>query len=306
MVTLIAALPCMFLLMGAGVDTVDAMPEEEQTLEMPAASDSAAALDELLQAQEEETVDTQPEIEVESTFLTVDGTPTEVHYTLYRDETTYLSVVDFVQAMAPNGQVTWTGNGVQVQTDQLTLTAELGSNYVVANDRYLYVKDGVLLYEDSTMLPATVLAKAFDAQLVWDSATGTLAVYSGSGALESGATFYQEDEVYWLSHIIYAESGNQPLSGKIAVGNVIMNRVESPLFPNTIYTVIFQKNQFSPASSGSIYRDPNEQSIIAAKLVLEGTEVLDDVLYFNRSGLNCWAARNKELVAVIGDHAFYA
>ena len=306
MISLIAAVPCMLLLMGAGVDTANAITEPETTQELLAASDSAAALDEMLQGQEEVPADVPLDVVVEPAFLTVDGVPVEAHYTLYQDETTYLSVVDFVAAVAPAGQVTWTGNGVTVQTEQLTLTAEIGEKYVVANGRYLYAEDGVLLYEDSTMLPATVLAKAFDAQLAWDSTTGTLAVYTGSGALESGDTVYEEDAVYWLSHIIYAESGNQPLSGKIAVGNVIMNRVESPLFPNTIYTVIFQKNQFSPVSSGSIYRDPNEESVIAAKLVLDGAEALDDVLFFNRSGLNCWASRNKDLVAVIGDHAFYA
>ena len=122
---------------------------------------------------------------------------------------------------------------------------------------------------------------------------------------DRGETFYQEDELYWLSHIIYAESGNQPMAGRIAVGNVIMNRVEDSRFPNTIYGVIFQKNQFSPAQSGSIYREPSEESIIAAKLVLDGAEVMEDALYFNRAGLSCWASRNRSLIATIGNHSFY-
>ena len=309
----LACLLCMFLLVGAAKDEVASVSDEITTVEeMPAATDSAAAQDlpaaemEENSAEEEELPPVQPEVPAEPAFLTVDGTPVEIHYTLHEGETTYVSVVDFVEAVAPEGTVTWTGNGVEVKTDKLTMTAVLGQKYVVANDRYLYVEDGVMLYEDATMLPAAVLAKAFDATLVWHVETATIDIFSGSGALESGETFYAEDAVYWLSHIINAESGNQPLAGKIAVGNVIMNRVESPLFPNTIYTVIFQRNQFSPASSGAIYRDANQESVIAAKLVLDGAEVLDNALYFNRVGMDCWASRNKTLVATIGAHAFYA
>ena len=302
----------MIPLVGAANDEVasgsDVITAVEETFP---ATDSAAAMDlpetdgtgELPLDGEDPAQDSaEPE---QHPFLTVDGVPVDVHYTMYEEETTYVSVVDFVSAMAPTGTVTWTGNGVEVETGLLTLRAEIGQKYVEANGRYLYVEDGVLLYEDATMLPVSVLVKAFDATLVWDVETATIDIFSGCGALEPGNSYYEEDALYWLSRIIYAESGNQPLSGKIAVGNVIMNRVESPLFPDTIYGVIFQRNQFSPAASGSIYRDPSEESVIAAKLVLDGAEVMDDALYFNRVGLNCWAARNKTLVATIGDHSFY-
>src|SRR5699024_12370625 len=69
-----------------------------------------------------------------------------------------------------------------------------------------------------------------------------------------------------ISRLIYAESGNQPLEGKIAVGNVVLNRVASPLFPNTVADVIYQPNQFSPAGSGHLSRTPNAESVVAAKL----------------------------------------
>ena len=96
------------------------------------------------------------------------------------------------------------------------------------------------------------------------------------------------------------------MAGKIAVGNVVMNRVASYKFPNTVEGVIFQKNQFSPASSGSIHRDPNWESVVAAKLVLDGAVVLENALFFNRAGLNCYASRNRPYVATIGGHSFYA
>ena len=290
MLVLLAAVATMLLLMGAGIP-------DDSMIEAAAASDSAAALDMMEAAALEET-------EEQDGFLFVDGTAVEVNYTIY-DGSTYVSVVDFAKALAPEAYVTWTGSGVVVNTEKLTLTAEMNADYAVANGRYLYLKHGLMIHNGSAMLPLTVLAKAFDAQVVWNSETATIDLTTGSGALMSGDSFYDTDDLYWLSRIIHAESGNQPMSGKIAVGNVIMNRVESNHFPDTVYSVIFQKNQFSPARSGSVNKAPSEESVIAAKLVMDGAEALDGVLYFNQTGLNCWAARNKALIATIGNHSFY-
>ena len=196
-----------------------------------------------------------------------------------------------------------------VEEETLSLTAQNGAYYAVANGRYLYVEGGVKLVEDKVALPVRVLAEVFNLTVGYDSETKTVQLAHQEDAsvyLESGDAYYDADALYWLSRIINAESGNQSLTGKIAVGNVVMNRVASPKFPNTIYEVIFQKNQFSPAASGSIYRTPNEQSVIAAKLVLDGAEVLEDVLFFNRAGMNTYAARTRTYVATIGAHAFYA
>ena len=111
-----------------------------------------------------------------------------------------------------------------------------------------------------------------------------------------------------LSRIIYAESGNQSLDGKIAVGNVVLNRVASPRFPNTVYEVIFQRNQFTPAMTGSINRTPSAESVIAAKLCLDGANTAGDALYFVNPNMSpySWASRNRPYVATIGAHAFFA
>lgn len=192
--------------------------------------------------------------------------------------------------------------------DTLTLTAEVGDQYVVANGRYLYAEGGVIALDDQVAVPVRLLAEALNLSVSYNSETGHVELTSTgeTGYLEDGETFYDEESVYWLSRIIFSESGNQSMDGKIAVGNVVMNRVYDPSFPTTIYDVIFQKNQFSPASSGSIYREPNTASVIAAKLVLDGAEVMGDALFFNRVGLKCYASRNRTFVATIGGHSFYA
>ena len=95
--------------------------------------------------------------------------------------------------------------------------------------------------------------------------------------------YNREDKLYWLSRIISAESRGEPLEGQIAVGNVVLNRVDSPDFPDTIYGVIFDDRwggQFTPVRNGTIYQEPTEQSIQAAKLCLEGVNVAKDSLYF--------------------------
>lgn len=196
-----------------------------------------------------------------------------------------------------------------VEDEVLNLTARVGAYYVEANGRFLYVEDGVITVEGKVALPIRVLAKVFNLDVAYDAERQMVLLERQEGAsayLTDGESYYNSDTLYWLSHIIHAESGNQSLAGKLAVGNVVMNRVEHPDFPDTIYDVLFQKNQFSPAASGSIYREPNAESVIAAKLVLDGAEMLEDVLFFNRAGMNTRAARTRTHVATIGAHAFYA
>ena len=207
-----------------------------------------------------------------------------------------------------DAEVEPTPEAVVEVVDTLTMTAAVGDQYVVANGRYLYVEDGVITLDGAVAVPVRVLAEVMKMTTEYDAQTGLVHLTSSEevGYLEDGDTYYDSDSLYWLSRIIYCESGNQVLDGKIAVGNVVLNRVSDSRFPDTIYDVIFQKNQFSPASSGSIYREPNEASVIAAKLVLDGAVVLEDALFFNRAGLVCYASKNRPYITTIGGHAFYA
>ena len=81
----------------------------------------------------------------------------------------------------------------------------------------------------------------------------------------------------------------------MAVGNVVLNRVNDPIYPNTIVGVLAQKNQFTTYQSGKLaYRTPNENSVIAAKLVLDGgvVEETKGATHFD-SCSNSWASRHK-------------
>lgn len=239
--------------------------------------------------------------------VTVNGVPMTTDPMLTtQDGVLYGSLRSLSAALVSGVQINW-ANGIATVYKEgvLSLTAVPGQNYIVANGRYLPVEGGVFARNGAICVPLDTLVKAVDATYVW-LADGTLALTTGSGGILSGDAFYNADDLYWLSRIIYAESGNQPLRGKIAVGNVVLNRVSNSRFPNTVYGVIFQRNQFSPVSNGTIKRTPNAESVLAAKLCLDGAVELENALYFNRVGLKSWASRNRTFVATIAQHSFYA
>ena len=63
---------------------------------------------------------------------------------------------------------------------------------------------------------------------------------------------FTEDDRYLLANLIYAEAGNQPYEGQVAVGAVVINRVLSSVFPNTVSGVIYQHKQFAPVLDGHL------------------------------------------------------
>ncbi len=232
--------------------------------------------------------------------------------TQVQDFTTYVAVRRFSTAMDANARVTYSSQTktMTVKTDKLSLSMTAGQSYVVANGRYLYTTVPVYLAGGVLYAPVITLARAFDAKISWSDATSSFSIRRGSGGILSGDRFYREDNVYWLARIISAESRGEPLLGKIAVGNVILNRVQSSQFPNTIYSVIFDRKygvQFSPVANGTIYQAPTAESIIAAKICLEGYTVSNGILYFVNPSVSPtnWITKNREYFRKIGNHAFY-
>jgi N-acetylmuramoyl-L-alanine amidase len=242
--------------------------------------------------------------------LKVDGAPASVSYSL-QNGTTYVPLRAMTSILSPGASVAWEGGRAVVTKQDLTLTARPGDCYVEANNRMLYAAGGVLADNGVTMVPLRVLCKAFGASVTWDAATGTAAVVSGSGTIASGDSWYDSDSVTWLSRIIQAESAGEPLKGKIAVGNVILNRTRTPGFPDTIYGVIFDHRwggQFQPVKNGTIYNTPAPESVLAAKLCLDGASVAGNSVYFLNPSIssNFWTMENRDYVATIGGHQFYA
>lgn len=222
----------------------------------------------------------------------------------------YVTIKNFCEFMGCT--VDWESGA---QAVHVTLPGKLdmrvwpGSKTVCANERYFYMADVCRRIDNSVMVPIRALAKVFTCEVTWDAATKTVGL-TGGEILKSADEFYDSDDLYWLARIIHAESRGEPLRGKIAVGNVVLNRVESKIFPNTIYKVIFDRKsgvQFTPTSNGAIYNNPSQECILAAKLCLEGhEEIASGALYFVSSRLTrCWVARNRAFIETIGGHSFY-
>ena len=94
-------------------------------------------------------------------------------------------------------------------------------------------------------------------------------------------TGYSESDYNVLLRIVQAEAGNCDIEGRVMVANVILNRVESGSFPNTITKVVYQKHQFSPVSNGSIKRcKVTTETVEAVERALAGEDLTDGALYF--------------------------
>lgn len=111
-----------------------------------------------------------------------------------------------------------------------------------------------------------------------------------------------EEDLYLLANIIYCEAGCEPYIGKVAVGNVVMNRVKSNRQPDTIQGVVYAKGQFSPVRNGSLERalrrsSADESCYQAALEALSGAKPVGDKLFFRRV--------NGRPGQVIGHHVFY-
>lgn len=99
---------------------------------------------------------------------------------------------------------------------------------------------------------------------------------------------YVGEDLELLAALIHAEAGNQDMTGKRLVADVVLNRVASPKFPNSIEEVIYDPNQFSPVRDGSLARALNggttADDIEAARLALIEGRIDTEILYFTAGG----------------------
>lgn len=191
----------------------------------------------------------------------------------------------------------------------LTVTATDGTYCTYANGRVLFsITPNVIMSDGRMYIPASQLAKSVGMTL---TDNGSAARISGSyKAITPASQFYRDDEVLWLARIIHAEAQGEPLLGQIAVGNVVLNRVRSAYYPNTIYGVIFDRKygvQFSPILNGSIYNTPSYNATLAAKICLDGFDISEGAFFFlePRLSTSSWIPKSREYAFTIGHHDFY-
>ncbi|MFJ7726868.1 cell wall hydrolase [Neobacillus sp. NPDC097160] len=117
---------------------------------------------------------------------------------------------------------------------------------------------------------------------------------------------YSEYEIDLLARLVRAEAQSEPYQGKVAVACVVLNRVDSPSFPNTIKEVIYEKGQFQPVQNGQINKSADEDSIKAVHEALnENRSVAAGSLYFYNPAIatSRWLD-SRATTLVIGRHVF--
>lgn len=243
-----------------------------------------------------------------------DGLLTDRGY--YRNETVYLDPALLSGELGLPLENSADSEQFSMQIGELTVTGEAGTGYFLAGERYLFAPDGWLTVDGRAYLPADALSRLFGVEINCADDPLRAELSTPGASLMDGSGLYYLDccsdtEFYWLVHVIAAEAGNQPLEGQLGVGNVVMNRVKSELFPNSIREVVFQSDggaAFSPVESGEIHMVSDELSLIAAYLVLEGYNNVGESLFFVNPtvGNSSWVTANRTFVVRIGDHDFYA
>ena len=199
-----------------------------------------------------------------------------------------------------------------LRIESTAVRGEADRPYYTAGGRYVWAPAGWLWFEGDLYLPQNACEKLLTVSAAREADRVTVST-AGMRVLTGSSDYYAlnfpTDDVYWLSHIINAESKFEPLEGQIGVGNVVLNRLESPDFPGSVFEVIYDTEhtiQFEPIALGSIREDPTEQSVIAAYLCLEGANTVGDSLYFvNPAFGSWWFDSYLEQTAEIGHHRFY-
>ncbi|MDE6667956.1 MAG: spore cortex-lytic enzyme [Clostridia bacterium] len=144
----------------------------------------------------------------------------------------------------------------------------------------------------------------FEALGMNDSAKALEGNKGSSGSSSSGSN-YTSSDLYLLAKTIYAEARGESYTGQVAVGAVILNRVKSTKFPNTISGVVYQKHAFTAVSDGQINLEPDKTAMNAAQDAMNGWDPTYGCIYYYNPAVatSSWIFSRKT-VTTIGKHVF--
>lgn len=223
-------------------------------------------------------------------------------------------------------------NLVEITKNDVEVKFTSGAKVADINDEAVEMPQSVTV-KDKTMISLRFLCETFGIRIVWseknkeinlmtteylekreESNVNSLNYDTALDELEKRTDVkskeYSQEDLYWLSRAVSAEAQGEDYYGKLAVANVILNRVKSSEFPNTIKEVIFDGEngtQFQVVSNGTINNEPDEVSIQASKDALSGGNNAGYALFFlnPQKTTDFWIKENREFVFKHGSHEFY-
>ena len=140
--------------------------------------------------------------------------------------------------------------------------------------------------------------------IVGEKTAAAVGIWIGEGSSTAG---YSSSDEYLLARLVYAEARGEPYVGQVAVAAVVLNRVRSSSFPNTIAGVIYQPWAFSVVNDGQINLSPNQTAVNAARDAMNGWDPTYGCLYYYnpKTATNSWI-KQKPIHLSIGNHVFCA
>lgn len=188
----------------------------------------------------------------------------------------------------------------------------IGEKYAFKNGRRYDLNAAAVIENNRTMIPLRFLAEGFGADVNWDSTFYTVDIFTDNKSvpLQCIASDYEKSDLVWLSKIVEAESVGEPEDGQLAVANVVLNRVKSREYPDTVYGVVFDTRhsvQFEPVLNGTIYNTPSKKCVLSAKRAINGENNISNCLFFlnEKIATNTWIIKNRDYYTTIKNHSFY-
>lgn len=162
-------------------------------------------------------------------------------------------------------------------------------------------KAAVVYFQKANGLTADGVVGPATAKALGMSAGGT----SGGGS-SGGDGGSNKNDLYLLARLVYGEARGEPYKGQVAVAAVVLNRIKSSSFPNSMSGVIYQSGAFSVVADGQINLSPNETAIKAARDAMNGWDPTGGCLYYYNPAktTNKWML-SKPILLNIGKHAFF-
>ncbi len=153
--------------------------------------------------------------------------------------------------------------------------------------------DGI--YGEQTIVGVKKYQRAFS--LVPDGIAGSRTL--------SSMKIISQDDINLLAMVINGEARGESFEGQVAVGAVVLNRVEHPSFPDTLRKVVYEKGAFTAVADGQINKKVTKSSIEAAEVALSGNDPTDGaIFYYNPETATCKWIRTRKVIKKIGNHVF--
>ena len=161
-------------------------------------------------------------------------------------------------------------------------------------------KKAVVLFQQKNGLTADGVAGDATKKALGMSTSGSSG--SSGSSNQSGSS---NNNLYLLARLVYGEARGEPYKGQVAVAAVVLNRVKSSSFPNSVSGVIYQSGAFSVVADGQINLSPDETAIKAARDAINGWDPTNGCLYYYnpKKTSNKWML-SKPIALSIGEHVF--